>query len=121
MFFLDDLKALSTLKLQKELRNSWRNDSFPECVREIYETTPDSDRAMRSAVVEVARAHTQQLGEVAVFRALLREGGDFAVDFTYPEPLDVVDPFDKLSALCTSNAYSDTDTWGSFQLNQIEK
>ncbi|KAF2676859.1 hypothetical protein K458DRAFT_396581 [Lentithecium fluviatile CBS 122367] len=93
MFFLDDLKALSALKLKEKLQleHLWTSDSFPDCVREVYSCTPNSDRGMRSAVVEVARAHTYQLGQKAMFRGLVGEGGDFAVDFIFPEPLDVPD------------------------------
>lgn len=84
IFFLEDLKALSTTKLRqklKELEDLSISDSFPECVREIYASTPGSDRAMRSAVVEVAKAHVRELGKKEIFKDLIREGGDFAVDY----------------------------------------
>ncbi|KAF2181491.1 hypothetical protein K469DRAFT_589178 [Zopfia rhizophila CBS 207.26] len=97
MFFLEDLKALSTAKLQLKLQDLWTSDSFPECVREIYASTPNSDRAMRSAVVEVARVHVRELGKKAIFKDLIREGGDFAVEYfesiTFPAPLGVSKPF----------------------------
>ena len=81
MFFLEDLKALATAKLQQKLQNLWTYDSFPDCIREIYATTPDSDHMMRSAVVEVAKAHVKELGRKAVFKNLIHEGGDFAVQY----------------------------------------
>src|SRR4051812_35515765 len=91
MFFLEDVKALSTAKLQLKLQGLWTSDSFPDCVREIYASTPNSDRGMRSAVVEVARVHAGELCCKAIFKELIREGGDFAVDFfesvTLPRPL----------------------------------
>jgi hypothetical protein len=80
MFFLDGLKALSMTKLKLKLQDLWTSDSFPECVREIYASTLDSDQAMRSTVVEVARAHIHELGKKAIFKGLIREGGDFAVE-----------------------------------------
>ncbi|KAF2002433.1 hypothetical protein P154DRAFT_462410 [Amniculicola lignicola CBS 123094] len=92
MFFLEDLKALSTIKMQKKLQTLWTCDSFPDCIREIYASTPNSDHAMRSAVIEVARVHVRELGKKAIFKDLIREGGEFAVDFfesiTYGEPLE---------------------------------
>jgi hypothetical protein len=80
MFFLEDLKALSVTKLQQKLRDLRTCDSFSECVREVYTTTPDSDRAMRSAVVEVAKTHIVDFGKKAAFKDLIHQGGDFAVD-----------------------------------------
>jgi len=91
MFFLEDVKTLSTTKIQKKLQTLWECDSFPDCIREIYASTRDNDRAMRSAVVEVARVHARELGKKVMFKDLIREGGEFAVDFfesiTYQEPL----------------------------------
>ncbi|KAI1532888.1 BTB POZ domain-containing protein [Pyrenophora tritici-repentis] len=81
MFFLEDLKALATAKLQQKLQNLWTDDSFPDCIREIYATTLDSDHAMRSAVIEVAKAHVKELGRKSVFKDLIHEGGDFAVHY----------------------------------------
>jgi hypothetical protein len=81
MFLLEDLKALATMKLQQKLEELWTSESFPECIREVYATTPESDRAMRSVVVEVARNHVRELGKKVVFKDLMHEGGDFAVDY----------------------------------------
>lgn len=81
MFFLEGLKALSTAKLKAKLQDLWTSDSFPTCVREVYDITPNSDRAMRSAVVEVAGLHKHELGKKAIFKDLIYEGGDFAVDY----------------------------------------
>lgn len=90
MFFLEDLKAFATAKLQQKLEELWTSESFPECIREVYATTPESDRAMRSAVVEVAKDHVRELGKMVLFKDLLREGGDFAVDYfesvVFPAP-----------------------------------
>jgi hypothetical protein len=80
MFFLYDLKDYCTAKLRQKLQILWTSDSFPECVREIYSSTPDSDRTMRSAVCEVAKAHVRELGIKDTFKDLIREGGDFTVD-----------------------------------------
>jgi len=97
MFFLEGVKALSTTKIRQKLKNLWACDSFPDCVREVYASTPDGDRAMRSAVVEVASMHARELSKKAMFKDLIREGGEFAVDFvesitestTYQEPLRI--------------------------------
>jgi hypothetical protein len=81
MFFLEGLKALCTVKLEQKLKDLWSSDSFPECIREIYASTPSDERAMRSTVLEVAKAHVRELSEKAAFKDLIREGGDFAVQY----------------------------------------
>lgn len=81
MFFLKDLKALATAKLKQKLEVLWADNSFPECIREVFATTPDGDHAMRSAVVEVAKMHMKELGKKDVFKDLIHEGGDFTVQY----------------------------------------
>jgi hypothetical protein len=81
MFFLKELKTLATRKLQEKLKGHWMSDSFPECIREVYSTTSNTDQEMRPAVVEVATAYAQHLGKKEIFKNVLQEGGDFAVDY----------------------------------------
>ncbi|KAH7381197.1 hypothetical protein DE146DRAFT_278733 [Phaeosphaeria sp. MPI-PUGE-AT-0046c] len=89
-FLLGDLKALATAKLQKKLEELWTSQEFPDCIRQVYATTVESDRAMRSAVVEVAKEHVRELGTKVEFKDLIREGGDFAVEYfesvVFPAP-----------------------------------
>lgn len=63
------------MKLQQKLQDHWSGGSFPECIREIYASTPDCDRAMRLLV-----AHICELCNKAIFKDLIHEGGDFAVE-----------------------------------------
>ena len=81
MFFLEGLKALCTVKLEQKLKDLWKTDSFPDCIREIHASTPSDDQAMRPTVLEVAKVHVRELGEKAGFKDLIREGGDFAVQY----------------------------------------
>ena len=81
MFFLKDLKTVTTAKLKKKLLNLWKDDSFPDCIREIYATTRDRDQAMRSAVVDIAKVHAKELVTKTAFKDLIHDGGDFAVQY----------------------------------------
>jgi hypothetical protein len=54
------------------------NESFVECIREVYSTTNDSECMKK--VVETARHHLQQLVTGRPFKDLISEGGDFVVD-----------------------------------------
>lgn len=82
MFFLENLKALSVRKLEDKLESDWKDDCFPECIRKVYELTYNADSSMRSLVVEVATAHATELRKTELFTDLLKDGGDFAVDYT---------------------------------------
>ena len=82
MFFIENLKVLSQTNFQKKLESHWMDDSFPECIREVYTSTQNSDSKIRSAVVEIATAHAHELNEKEIFRDLLQDGGDFAVEYT---------------------------------------
>jgi hypothetical protein len=57
----------------------WTSDTFSECVKELYNVS--GCHALRSAVVEVAVTHFQELVTKRAFLNLLKEGGDFACDY----------------------------------------
>ncbi|KAF9728662.1 hypothetical protein PMIN04_012955 [Paraphaeosphaeria minitans] len=81
MLLLGDLKALCVAKFKDKVRNLWNSDSFPDCVQEVYATTSHDDCNMRLAVLEVATAHARELRDKDIFTDLLREGGEFSVDY----------------------------------------
>ena len=58
----------------------WVSEGFVNCIREIYNSTKESD-PIRRTVVQVAKAHLAKLWIKKSFQELIREGGDFLVDF----------------------------------------
>jgi hypothetical protein len=69
-------------KLEKQLGGDWSDDEFVECIREVYEyTSVDDTDGLRCAVLETAKHNARELIEEAPFQQLIREGGDFALDF----------------------------------------
>lgn len=112
MFFLDGLKDLSTAKLQQRLQCNWNSATFPDCAREVYACTRESDREIRSAVANAARIHAQQLWNSAGFKDLIREGGDFAVDFAAPairSSHSNLSPYGSLQAIVPARTVSGFD------------
>ncbi|KAH6612379.1 hypothetical protein C7974DRAFT_77384 [Boeremia exigua] len=81
MFFLEDLKALCVLKLRTKLKELWTSDEFPACIQKVYASTSDTNCEMRFAVLESATTHAHDLSAKEGFRNLLREGGDFTVEY----------------------------------------
>jgi hypothetical protein len=81
MFFLEDLKTLCVRKLQTKLEELWASDDYPTCIRKVYASSSHASSHMRLAVLESATAHANDLSEKEIFTNLLREGGDFAVEY----------------------------------------
>jgi hypothetical protein len=78
-----DLGTLCTSKLEERLNNAWLSYEFLECVHEVYEYTSDGPdpNGLRHMLVEAARRNARELMGEDPFKRLIREGGDFAVDF----------------------------------------
>jgi hypothetical protein len=83
MFFLEDLKTLCVLKLQKKLKELWASDEFPICIRKVYASTSHASCHMRLAVLKFATAYANDLSAKEVFTNLLCEGGDFTVEYVH--------------------------------------
>jgi hypothetical protein len=81
MFFLEDLKTLCVLKLQTKLKELWTSDEFPACIQKVYASTSNTNCKMRFAVLKSATAHAHDLSAKEGFTNLLREGGDFTVEY----------------------------------------
>jgi hypothetical protein len=79
MYFLEDLKLLSEAKFRQNLKKIEIGDGFAECVREVYATTSESDKTMRSAVVEAAVSRRSAM--TGSGKELIYGGGDFVVDY----------------------------------------
>ncbi|KAI0999911.1 hypothetical protein K3495_g8290 [Podosphaera aphanis] len=76
--FMKNLKAIAKSKFEESL---WalsvdQMEEFHDCVREVYAETCREDPGLRSIVVMAATRQNLNYSE-----ELVREGGDFAVDF----------------------------------------
>lgn len=80
MFFIEDLKTLSEAKLQARLKLPVESMQFTNCIREIYALTYGVN-TLRSAVVKAAVTQRKKPGMIESIKDLIREGGDFAVDY----------------------------------------
>jgi hypothetical protein len=76
---MEDLKLLSEEKFRQKLKTIEIGDEFFECVREVYAATSESDKTLRSAVVEAAVA--SRLAMTSSGKELIYDGGDFVVDY----------------------------------------
>jgi hypothetical protein len=81
MFDIPDLLSLSSAKFQQEVAKSLPSDMFQACVHELYVSTYEGSHELRSAIVEAAIAQRKDPGVGETIKVLLREGGDFAVDY----------------------------------------
>ncbi|KAI1192115.1 BTB/POZ domain-containing protein [Nemania serpens] len=79
-FMINSLKQLALKRFKAELDKGWADEFLVDCIREVYESTTESDLGLRRAVIETAYKYRADLWEVEVFRDLVCDGGDFVVD-----------------------------------------
>ncbi|KAI1109571.1 BTB/POZ domain-containing protein [Nemania sp. NC0429] len=79
-FMLDNLKQIALQRFKAHLEGHWISDRLFDCIREVYSHTVDSEDVLRRAVVEVVCTCRAELWKKKEFRALIYDGGDFAVD-----------------------------------------
>jgi hypothetical protein len=81
MFRMKDLKDLAWEKFKLQLKEHWKSDTFPDCIREVYLTSAEvQSPGTRRLAVEVAALHRKELVQKRLFQDLVRGLGDFAVD-----------------------------------------
>jgi hypothetical protein len=81
MFCIEDLKTISLNKFRRETSERWDSDLFLECVWEIYHSNFGYPCTIQPAVVDVAVTHAREIAGKARFEDLVREGGDFVVEY----------------------------------------
>jgi len=75
------LKRLAILKFRGLTNASWKTPAFPEAIKAIYETTPDSDRGLRDVVLKKSVEHSKTLFKAETgFKEMLQEAPSFASD-----------------------------------------
>lgn len=79
-FMLDDLKELTLPRFKSKLDELWVSELLVDCIREVYQSTPESDHGLRNTVVEVVYNHRHELWNRKSFRDFISDGGDFVVD-----------------------------------------
>jgi DNA-directed RNA polymerase subunit RPC12/RpoP len=79
-YIIPALKSLALEKFRMDISSGWAMDDFPLTVSEAYNSTPETDRALRDLVVEISTANINKLLENELFRGVLRETPGFAVD-----------------------------------------
>lgn len=79
MFFLENLMELCVAKLKQKLRDGDDQEGFADCVREVYASTHETDKRLRSVVVKAAVS--RKFATTKRGKELVHEGGDFVVDY----------------------------------------
>lgn len=68
---IHSLKALAREKFEKMVDQEWQDDGLTLAIKEIYTSTPDSDRELRDIVCYVAEGNVKVLLRRPDFRALV--------------------------------------------------
>ncbi|KAI9812332.1 MAG: hypothetical protein M1827_004781 [Pycnora praestabilis] len=79
-----DLWALKVLAQDKfNIRvqgDGWKDEGFPEAIREVYEKTPDSDVGLRPVMIKAVKQNIRALKENDDFNNVLKDVPDFTLD-----------------------------------------
>ncbi|KAI9903480.1 hypothetical protein N3K66_000009 [Trichothecium roseum] len=83
LFLMDDLKKQATRRLASRLEDARGDETLVHCIKEVYNFTSDDDshEELRDLVSEKAYSAVRHLWKLDEFRELVRDGGDFVVDF----------------------------------------
>jgi hypothetical protein len=73
------LKELAKTKFQTWGEKNWARKEFSDIVKEIFESTPKSDRGLRDIATRIVALHADVLILKDEFRRLIEEGGDFGL------------------------------------------
>lgn len=77
---IPSLKVLAMEKFDGTVDKGWEDGGFPLAIREIYISTPDSDRGLRDIVRKVVRDNVKALLRRPDMQALMLEVSEFTVD-----------------------------------------
>jgi hypothetical protein len=83
------LKTLATQKFKIATENNWNNTPslFAKAIAIVYDTTPESERALRDIVFEVTRKNLGELLDCSEFRDMLTDHGQFGLEIIQVSPL----------------------------------
>src|SRR5579871_336763 len=79
---IQHLKTLATQKFKTATENDWKitPSLFAKAIAIIYETTPESDRALRDIVFDITKKNLGELLDCSEFRDMLIGHGDFGLE-----------------------------------------
>ena len=73
------LKELAMDRFCDRVEINWTHEDFSDIVREIFQSTPDSDRGLRDIVVRIVATHAEALTQNDDFCQVLKEIGDLGL------------------------------------------
>ena len=94
-FGIDGLKELACAKFRSQLQQLWTSDTLPDCIREVYRTTPENNNQLRGAVMGVVKEHYKDLYQKASFQEVYCEVNEFTKDLVKLLVELSQDPFSK--------------------------
>ncbi|KAL8829305.1 MAG: hypothetical protein Q9170_006226 [Blastenia crenularia] len=74
------LKALTKERFRASSLGVWEKADILEVLKEVYETTPSTDRGLRESMLDVCQRYIDQLTVFPAFRQMLRDNALLALD-----------------------------------------
>ena len=73
------LKRLAKERFETWAEKNWAREDFSDIVREIFESTPTSDRGLRDIAIRIVALHADVLTKKYEFRPVIEEVGDLGL------------------------------------------
>jgi hypothetical protein len=74
------LKEIAKKRFETSAEKNWTHRDFSGIVKEIFESTPTSDRGLRDIAIRIVASHADVLVQKDEFRALIEEVGDLGLN-----------------------------------------
>ena len=77
---IQPLKELAKNRFETSAEKNWAHKDFSDTVKEIFESTPTSDRGLRDIAIRIVASHADVLIQKDEFRELIEEVGDLGLN-----------------------------------------
>jgi hypothetical protein len=77
---IQPLKELAKNRFETSAEKNWAHKDFSDTVKEIFESTPKSDRGLRDIAIRIIASHADMLIQKDEFRQLIEEVGDLGLN-----------------------------------------
>jgi hypothetical protein len=76
---IQPLKELAKERFCNWAEDNWDHENFSDIVRELFESTPNSDRGLRDFVIRIVATHADLLSQKDKFRQVIEDFGDLGL------------------------------------------
>lgn len=100
-YFIEGLKEMAKAKFRSQAESLLTVNEFPEIIRELYRSTPSSDRGLRDIVSQICAQQGRTVVDSPGLSASIVENGEFGLDILREA---LINGDERLEEATTTNA-----------------